>query len=177
MSWVVRTKSAQVDVAGPARRIFMDNSRTPLLSVEPLDQVISSSIAQQRFSMILLSAFGLISLVLGAAGLYGVLSFTVARQTKEIGLRMAVGAERKDIIQMVLRDAGQLVLLGLLIGAVTARTGAHLLRSLVFGVAPKRSSDPGSNERLAFADWLVRGLVAGNRRAAATEPMAALRTE
>ena len=71
----------------------MDNAQAPLLSVEPLDQVISASVAQQRFSMILLSAFGLISLVLGAAGLYGVLSFTVARQTKEIGLRMAVGAQ------------------------------------------------------------------------------------
>ena len=92
MSWVVRTKSAQMDVATPARRIFMDNAQTPLLSVESLAGVIRASVAQRRFTMILLSAFGLISLVLGTAGLYGVMSYIVARHTKEIGVRMAIGA-------------------------------------------------------------------------------------
>jgi predicted permease len=176
MSWVVRTKSAQVDVATSARRIFMDNAHTPVLSVEPLDQVISASVAQQRFNMILLSAFGLISLVLGAAGLYGVLSFAVARQTKEIGLRMAVGAQRSDIVRMVLRNAGQLIFIGLVIGVIAALAGAHLLQSLVFGIAPR---DP-----LTFAAMcsllLLTGLFAAwwpAKRAASTEPMVALRTE
>jgi predicted permease len=176
MSWVVRTKSAQVDVATPARRIFMDNAHTPLLSVEPLDEVISASLAQQRFSMILLSSFGLISLVLGAAGLYGVLSFAVARQTKEIGLRMAVGAERGDIIRMVLRDAGKLILMGLVIGVIAAIAGAHLLESLVFGIAPR---DPLTLACMCGV-LLLTGLFAAwwpATRAAATEPMQALRAE
>ena len=176
MSWVVRTKSAQVDVATPARRIFMDNAHTPLLSVAPLDQVISASLAQQRFSMILLSSFGLISLLLGAAGLYGVLSFAVARQTKEIGLRMAVGAERGDIIRMVLRDAGKLILMGLVIGLIAAIAGAHLLESLVFGIAPR---DPLTLACMCGV-LLLTGLFAAwwpARRAAATEPMQALRAE
>jgi predicted permease len=176
MSWVVRTKSAQVDVATTARRIFMDNAHTPLLSVDPLDQVISASLAQQRFSMILLSAFGLISLVLGAAGLYGVLSFAVARQTKEIGVRMAVGAQRGDIIRMVLRDAGKLILLGLVIGMIGALAGAHLLQSMVFGIAPR---DPLTLACMCGV-LLLTGLFAAwwpARRAAATEPMQALRAE
>jgi predicted permease len=176
MSWIVRTKSAQVDVATTARRIFMDNAHTPLLSVEPLDQVISASLAQQRFSMILLSAFGLISLVLGAAGLYGVLSFAVARQTKEIGVRMAVGAQRGDIIRMVLRDAGKLIVLGLVIGVLGALTGAHLLQSMVFGIAPR---DPLTLACMCGV-LLLTGLFAAwwpARRAAATEPMQALRAE
>ena len=176
MSWIVRTKSAQVDVATTARRIFMDNAHTPLLSVEPLDQVISASLAQQRFSMILLSAFGLISLVLGAAGLYGVLSFAVARQTKEIGVRMAVGAQRGDIIRMVLRDAGKLILLGLVIGVIGALAGAHLLQSMVFGIAPR---DPLTLACMCGV-LLLTGLFAAwwpARRAAATEPMQALRAE
>ena len=176
MSWVVRTKSAQVDVATSARRIFMDNAHAPLLSVEPLDQVISASVAQQRFSMILLATFGLISLVLGAAGLYGVLSFTVARQTKEIGLRMAVGAERGDIIRMVLGDAGKLILVGLVIGVIAALAGAHLLQSLVFGIAPR---DPLTLACMCGV-LLLTGLFAAwwpARRAAATEPMQALRAE
>jgi predicted permease len=176
MSWVVRTKSPQVDVATPARRIFMDNAQTPLLSVEPLDRVISSSLAQQRFSMILLSGFGIISLVLGAAGLYGVLSFAVAQQTKEIGLRMAVGAGRGDIIRMVLRDATKLILLGMVIGVIAALAGAHLLESLVYGVAPR---DPLTLACMC-AVLLLTGLFAAwwpAKRAAATEPMQALRAE
>jgi predicted permease len=176
MSWVVRTKSAKVDVAGPARRIFMENAKSPLLSVEPLAQVISASIVQQRFSMILLCAFGIISLTLGAAGLYGVISFTVARRTKEIGLRMAVGAERKNIVRMVLRDAGWLVLVGLALGVVSALAGAHLLQSLVFGIAPK---DPRTLISMCLLLALT-GLFAAYlpaRRAAAIEPMQALRIE
>jgi len=175
-SWVVRTKSAQVDVAGSARRIFMDNAHAPLLSVEPLDQVIRASVAQQRFSMILLCSFGIISLVLGAAGLYGVLSFAVARQTKEIGLRMAVGAERSDIVKMVLREAGKLVFLGLALGVIASLAGAHLLQSLVFGIAPRDPLTLGLMCGLLlltalFAAWWPA------RRAAATEPMVALRME
>jgi predicted permease len=176
MSWIVRTKSAQVDVATSVRRIFMDNAHTPLLSVEPLDQVISASVAQQRFSMILLSSFGLISLILGAAGLYGVLSFAVARQTKEIGVRMAVGAQRGDIIGMVLRDAGKLILLGLVMGVIAALAGAHVLQSLVFGIAPR---DPLTLACMCGV-LLLTGLFAAwwpARRAAATEPMQALRAE
>jgi predicted permease len=176
MSWIVRTKSAQLDVATAARGIFMDNAHTPLLSVEPLDQVISASVAQQRFSMILLSSFGLISLVLGAAGLYGVLSFAVARQTKEIGVRMAVGAQRGDIIRMVLGDAGKLILAGLVLGVIAALAGAHLLQSLVFGIAPR---DPLTLACMCGV-LLLTGLFAAwwpARRAAATEPMQALRAE
>jgi putative ABC transport system permease protein len=147
-----------------------------LLSVEPLDQVVRASVAQQRFSMILLCSFGIISLVLGAAGLYGVLSFAVARQTKEIGLRMAVGAERSDIVRMVLREAGQLVFLGLALGLIGSLAGAHLLQSLVFGIAPKDPLTLGAMCGLLlltalFAAWWPA------RRAAATEPMVALRTE
>jgi ABC-type antimicrobial peptide transport system permease subunit len=175
-SWVVRTKSAQVDVAGSARSIFMDNAHTPLLSVEPLDQVVSASVAQQRFSMILLSSFGIISLVLGAAGLYGVLSFAVARQTKEIGLRMAVGAERSDIVRMVLRNAGQLIFIGLVIGLIASLAGAHLLQSLVFGIGPR---DPLTLVAMCGL-LLLTGLFAAwwpAKRAASTEPMVALRAE
>ena len=176
MSWVVRTKSAQTDVAAAAQRVFMDNAQAPLLSVEPLDQVVSASIAQQRFSMILLCGFGLISLVLGAAGLYGVMSYTVARRTKEIGVRMAIGAQRSDILQMVLREAGMLVGLGLIVGVFSSLAGAQLLRSMIAGTH--------SQTLLVLASMsavlLLTGLFAAGlpaRRAAAIEPMQALRIE
>jgi predicted permease len=175
-SWVVRMKSPKIDVAAPARRIFMDNAQSPLLNVEPLSEVISASVAQQRFNMILLCGFGLISLFLGAAGLYGVLSYTVARQTKEIGVRMAIGAQRGDILRMVLREAALLVGIGLVVGVAASLAGAQLLRSLIFGVAPR---DPLTLAGACGA-LLLTGLFAAwwpARRAASTEPMEALRAE
>jgi ABC-type antimicrobial peptide transport system permease subunit len=174
--WVVRTKTAQVDVATPARGIFMENAHMPLLSIEPMQNVISASVAQQRFTMLLLSIFGLISLVLGGAGLYGVMSYTVTRQTKEIGVRMAIGAQREDILRMVLREAGWLVGIGIVVGLGAAIAGAQIIRSLLFQVAPR------SPLVLAgmCAVLLLTGLCAAwwpARRAASVDPMQALRTE
>jgi predicted permease len=176
VSWVVRTRSAQTDVASAARRIFMENAHIPLLSVEPLDEVISASIAQQRFSMILLCGFGLISLALGAAGLYGVLSFTVAARTKEIGVRMAIGAERGDILRMVLREAGVLVGVGLIAGVAVSVAGGMFLRHFMPGITSQ-----GPFTLAAMCGVLVlTGLFAAwwpATRAASTEPMQALRAE
>ena len=176
ISWVVRTRSAQISVASQAQSIFMDNARAPLLSIEPLAQVVNASVAQQRFSMLLLCGFGLISLSLGAAGLYGVMSYTVAGRTKEIGVRMAHGARRGTILWMVLREAGLLVGLGLMVGIVGGLAGERLLQSLIFGTQ--------SNLPLTLAVMcgvlLLTGLAAAwvpGRRAASTEPMEALRME
>ena len=165
-----------MDVASAARRIFMDNAHIPLLSVEPLDEVISASIAQQRFSMTLLSGFGLISLALGAAGLYGVLSYTVAARTKEIGVRMAIGAERGDIVRMVLREAGLLVGAGLIAGIGASVAVAMLLRHLMPGI----TSQGPYTLTVMCGVLLLTGLFAAwwpASRAASTEPMQALRAE
>lgn len=173
---VERTQSTRVDVLPAIRRIFMENAHAPLLSEEPMNEVISGSVAQQRFSMILLCGFGIISLVVGAAGLYGVMSYTVARQTREIGVRMALGARREDVAGMVLKDAGMLVGIGLVIGIAASLLGAKIVGSLLFGVKPR---DP-----LTLATALVllslTGLSAAwwpVRRAARVEPMEALRSE
>jgi ABC-type antimicrobial peptide transport system permease subunit len=176
MSWVVRTRTAHVDVSAAARGIFMDNARTPLLSVESMQNVISASVAQQRFTMMLLGCFGLISLLMGGAGLYGVMSYTVARRTKEIGVRMAIGAQRTDILRMVLREAGLLLGVGLGVGLAASLAGAQLLRSLLFGIAPR---DPVMLAAMCGV-LLLTGLFAAwwpASRAAATEPMQALRME
>ena len=176
VSWVVRTKTRQVDVATAARRIFMDEARTPLLMVETLSEVISTSVAQQRFTMILLACFGLISLLLGATGLYGVMSYTVAQRTKEIGIRMAVGAYRGDIVRMVLGEAGLLVALGLTVGLAGSLATSQLLHNLLFGVVPR---DPLMLTLMCGA-LILTGLFAAwwpARRAASTEPIEALRTE
>ena len=174
-SWVVRTPTSAA-VIPPIRQIFMRDVQAPLLSVAPMSQVIGDSVAQQRFNMILLCGFGLISLLLGAAGLYGVMSYTVAGQTREIGVRMALGAERSAIARMVLGDAGLLLGIGLALGMVTALAGARILSSLLFGVEPH---DPVTL-LAASGLLLMTGIFAAwwpARRAARVEPMDALRSE
>lgn len=175
-SWVVRTGAAHLDILPAIRQIFMQNAHTPLLSVESMNEVIGASVAQQRFSMILLCGFGLISLVLGGAGLYGTMTYNVARQTREIGVRMALGARREDVAAMVLRDAGALVGIGLVIGIAASLLGAKVVASLLFGVKPR---DP-LTLAAASAVLLMTGLFAAwwpAQRAAHLEPMEALRSE
>ncbi|MGB6130586.1 MAG: ABC transporter permease [Acidobacteriaceae bacterium] len=174
--WVVRTQSARLDVLSAIRKTFMQNAHAPLLSVESMEEVIDASVAQQRFSMILLCGFGLISLALGAAGLYGVMSYNVARQTKEIGVRMALGARRGDVAGMVLRDASTLVGIGLAIGIAASLLGGKILGSLLFGVKPRDPTALGAASGVLlltalFAAWWPA------RRAARVEPMEALRWE
>jgi predicted permease len=175
-SWVVRTKSAQTDVVPAIQRIFFENARVPLLDVEPLDKIIGASVAQQRFSLVLLGGFGLIALVLGGAGLYGVMSYAVARRTKEIGVRIAVGAQRRNILWMVLREAGLLVQIGLVVGVVLSIAGTRVLHSQIFFLKV-----PIAIPLIVMCGVLMlTGLFAAwwpALRAASTEPMAALRTE
>ena len=176
VSWVVRTKAGQVDAAAAARRVFMEDAHIPLLNVEAMPEVISASLAQQRFTMTLLACFGLISLLMGATGLYGVMSYTVARRTREIGVRMALGAYRGDILRMVLREAWLLIAAGLAVGLCASLASAQLLRSLLFGVIPRNPV-----MLAAMCGVLIgTGLFAAwwpARRAASTEPVEALRME
>ena len=176
VSWVIRTRAGQVDAAAAARRVFMESAHIPLLSVETMPEVISASLAQQRFTMTLLACFGLISLLMGATGLYGVMSYTVARRTREIGVRMALGAYRGDILRMVLREAWLLVAVGVVVGLFASLASAQLLRSLLFGVIPR---DPVMLAVMCGV-LMCTGLFAAwwpARRAASTEPVDALRME
>lgn len=176
VSWVVRTRAGQLDAAAAARRVFMEDAHIPLLSVETMPEVMSGSLAQQRFTMTLLACFGLISLLMGATGLYGVMSYTVARRTREIGVRMALGAYRGDILRMVLREAWLLMAVGLAVGLFASLASAQLLRSLLFGVIPR---DPVMLAAMCGV-LMCTGLFAAwwpARRAASTEPVDALRME
>ena len=118
----------------------------------------------------------MLALVLAAVGVYGVMSYTVARRTREIGVRMAIGASRANILRMVLREAGLLVVLGLTVGLAASLLAAQFMRSLLFAVSPY---DPFTFTAMGFL-LLLTGLMAAwwpARRAASSEPMQTLRME
>src|SRR3989442_14671277 len=104
-----------------------------------MQQVVSQSIAPRRFSELLMVIFGFVALVLASIGLYGMMSYSVSQRTSEIGIRVALGAQRRDALTLVIKQAIGLALLGVVAGHVTELALARLLRNLVFGVG---SADP-----------------------------------
>jgi ABC-type antimicrobial peptide transport system permease subunit len=147
-----------------------------VIDLRSMDSQIAGNFTQERLIARLTSIFGVLALILASVGLYGVMSYFVARRTSEIGIRMALGATRPSVVSMVLRGALWQILIGLGLGIPAALYAGHLMTSLLYEV---KGSDP-----LALAGaTLVLGLcaaVAGfipARRAASIEPMQALRTE
>jgi ABC-type antimicrobial peptide transport system permease subunit len=159
------------------RRKLLAGNRDMIVSDNQTEEeVVASSIASQRFSLILLGAFAGLALLLASIGIYGVLSYLVGQRTPEIGVRMALGAQRLDVLRMVLGDGARMMLVGAAIGLVAALALTRLMASMLFGVRP---TDP-----ITFAAVVV--LISGialfacylpARRAAKVDPMVALRYE
>jgi predicted permease len=147
-----------------------------IISVQSMEQQVASNFDQQRMVANLAGTFGLIALLLAAIGLYGLTAYSVVRRTAEIGVRMALGADRMNIVRLVLRGAFSQVAIGLLIGIPLAIVAGRLMAAQLFHV---RSWDPvvlgGSIFSLGACAAIASILPA--RRAASTEPMKALRTE
>jgi ABC-type antimicrobial peptide transport system permease subunit len=150
--------------------------RLPVYDVKTMAERLDEQVARDRFVLLLMSAFALLALGLAAVGLYGVLAYAVARQTREIGIRMALGAQRGEVIGRVLRRGVGLVGAGLLLGVGTAFALTRFLESLLHGLP---ATDPAS---FAVACVVLFGvaLVASYlpaRRAAKVDPVIALREE
>jgi putative ABC transport system permease protein len=144
--------------------------------IQTLSRVVSASLAQPRFNTLLLAAFAALALLLAAVGIYGVISYSVAVRTREIGIRTALGASRADVLALVVGHGMSLALAGAAIGLVGALILARLLSSLLYGVKP---SDPPTF-LAAFAALVSVALFASYipaRRATTVDPMVALRQE
>jgi len=147
-----------------------------LNTVDPYSKVVSSDFQQQNMIATLTTLFGLLGLVLAAVGLYGVMAYTVEQRTNEIGLRMALGADRKHVIAMVLRGALWQVGIGLGLGIPLAVLAGKLIKDQLFGVAPWDPAMLAAATALLALAALVASVVPV-RRAAGVEPMIALRNE
>jgi len=166
------------EVLVPAlRRAFASVSADlPFLDVRTMAEHMEAAVFAQKLGAYMLAAFGMLALVLSAIGIYGVMAYAVSRRTREIGVRVALGAGRGDVVRLVVGGAMRLAVAGLLVGAAAALAAGELLRSQLFGISPR---DP-----LAFATVaLLLGAVAlvsswlPARRAARVDPMEALRYE
>jgi len=144
--------------------------------VRTLDQIAREPVEQRRFLMVLLGLFAALALVLAAVGIYGVMAYSVAQRTHEIGIRMALGAEQRDVLKLIVARGLVLAVVGVAAGVLAALALSRLMASLLYGVHP---GDPATFAVVCLT--LVAVALAASyipaRRATKVDPMAALRYE
>ena len=141
-----------------------------------MDHIVSEAIARQRFSMLLLGIFAALALVLAAVGIYGVMSYSVAQRTHEIGIRMALGARRADVLKMTVNQGLKLVSIGMMLGLAAAFLLTRVLASLLFGIS---ATDPVTFLGISLV-LLVVAILASYLpalRATKVDPIIALRAQ
>jgi len=177
MSMVVRVKGEPFALLGATRAAMADvDPQQPIYDLRPLDHLVAASLAQRRFTLTLMLVFGIVALVLAAVGIYGVMAYTVAQRTQELGIRVALGATPRRVLAMVLKDGMKLVGLGLAIGAVAALVLTRVGASLLWGIS---STDALTYFVIAtlLAAVAVAAIIVPARRATRVDPMQALRSE
>jgi putative ABC transport system permease protein len=174
---IVKTSVDPLSLVGAIKReIRLIDKDQPIAQVQTLDDKLSESIAPQEFTLLLLGIFALIALSLASAGIFGVMSYTVTQRTHEIGVRMALGAQRVDVLKLVVREGMGLVLIGMVLGLAGAFATTRLMAGLLFGVTAK---DPITFAVVTVVLPIV-ALIAcyiPARRATKVDPLVALRYE
>ena len=174
---LVRTAGDPIAMARAAQeQVWTVDPAQPVASVRTLEELVARVQANRRFTMMMLGVFALVALVLAAVGIYGVIAYSTAQRTQEIGIRVALGAARADVLRMVLSDGLRIAVLGSVIGIGAAAAMSRLLSGLLFDVSPH---DPVTFLALPPALLLVAALASWvpARRALAVEPITALRAE
>ena len=177
MTIMVKTSGKPEDFSASARQAVRGiDPALPAFAIAPLREVVTESVAQRRFSLLLLAAFALVALFLAAVGLYGVVAYAVSQRTQEIGLRMAIGAQRGDVMRMVLGGGMKLALLGVVLGIAGALSLTQYIATMLFDVT---RFDPWSYGVTAAVLLAVSALACyvPARRATTVDPLVALRAE
>ena len=177
MSFVIKSKTDAASLAPAIRRALVSVDPTqPVYAIEPMTRLLSTSIAQRRFIMILLGSLAAVAVALAMIGVYGVINFSVSERTKEIGIRMALGARAIDVLRMVLGQGMKLAAIGIVIGSLAGLALMRLLTSMLFHVSPTDSRTftavaAGLGLLAFFACYIPA------RRATKVDPLVALRCE
>ena len=157
-------------------RVHEFNAETVIYDVSGMEKNVADSIASKRFTMALLGVFAGLALVLAAIGIYGVLAYMVGQRTREIGVRMALGAQRFDVLRLVMKDGAQMTLVGIALGMIVSLGATRLMRSMLFGVRP---IDPFTFIAVALLLCAIAlfACYVPARRAMKVDPIEALRHE
>jgi predicted permease len=175
LSWLVRTAMDPLTMRQAVEREFRSTDNTIVVSRErTMEQVVAASVQRQNFNMLLLSIFAGIALLLAAIGIYGLMAYSVEQRTQEIGIRMALGAGRGDMVKLVLWQGMKLAGFGVMFGAALSYGVTWLLKSMLFGVKPGDPLTVGGVALILSAVALVATYVPA-RRASAIDPGDALR--
>lgn len=175
MTFVVRTAGDPLALAGPARRIIQGLDHTqPIASVRTMQTIVAETFSRQRFSALLLAGFSIASLLLAGVGIYGLLSYSVTERTREIGVRVALGAQPSQIIGLIVGRGARLVAAGTVTGIAGALALSSLLKGLLFGIGPRDIATYVAVPAVLAIVALVASCVPA-RRAASLEPLSALR--
>jgi ABC-type antimicrobial peptide transport system permease subunit len=177
MNVLVRSESSAASIAGALREAVRGiDPNLPVASVRTMEELLDGTLSPRRFQMVLLGGFATVALTLAAIGLFGVMAYLVAQRTREIGIRMALGAERAQIFKLVLGHGMLLTGIGIAAGVGGALALSRVMSTMLFGVKPR---DPltfaATAAVLALAAFAACCLPA--RRATAVEPVIALRYE
>lgn len=174
---VIRTSVEPTSLVAAVRQVIHEiDPGQPVMNVRTMDQVLGEQMAQRRLGMLLLTAFAALALLMASLGIYGVLSYFVAQRTPEIGVRMALGAQPRDVLKLVIGQGMRLTVLGVVIGLVGAFALTRLMKSLLFGVS---STDPVTFALIAVLLTVVAlfACYVPARRATKVSPMIVLRDQ
>jgi putative ABC transport system permease protein len=177
MALTIRTTTDPMSVAPALRGAVRElDPNVPVLGLQSMTEVMAASLAGPKFTMMLMGLFGAVALALGAVGIYGVMSYSVAHRTNEIGVRIALGAASGQVSRMVLHQGMRLALLGVGIGVVAAIAGTRVMRSLLFNVS---TTDPVIFVAVAVLLGGIALLASylPARRATRVDPMTAMRSD
>ncbi|PYY00937.1 MAG: hypothetical protein DMG63_04525 [Acidobacteria bacterium] len=177
LTFVIRSSgNAALESAAIQRAIHSLDRNVTVSEVETMDEVVADANAQPRFYVYLLAAFAGVALILAAVGIYGVMSHSVSRRTHEMAVRMALGAQRSEVMRLVVGESMLLAVIGGLVGLIGALALTPLMKTLLYGV---RTSDPATFAVVASVLGIVAALASyiPARRATKVDPIVALRYE
>jgi putative ABC transport system permease protein len=176
MSIAVRSRNSSDILSSIRAAVGAVDKTVPLYQVESMDQMVADAGSLRRFDMWLIGAFATLALILAAVGIYGVMAYSVSHRTREIGIRIALGAQRQTVLRLILGQGARLALIGVVVGIMGALGLTQLMASLLFGVSARDWTT------FSVVPWIVLAMILAGcyvpaRRAAKLDPVAALRQE